>query len=102
VVSPFLDAPRRRLTLYAVTGLLLVGSIGLVVSRTALVLLVVYSHDDEFSVMVDLPEGANLEATPAAAGDAVGHLMTLPAGGPTRRRSGSSCARPAPLATATG
>jgi multidrug efflux pump subunit AcrB len=78
VVAPFLDAPRRRLGLYAVTVLLLVGSLGLVATRKALILLMVYSNDDEFSVMVDLPEGTNLETTTAAAGDAVRYLMTLP------------------------
>jgi multidrug efflux pump subunit AcrB len=78
VVSPFLDAPRRRLMLYAVTALLLIGSLGLLATRTALVLLMVYSDDDEFSVMVDLPEGTTLEATTAASGDAVRYLMTLP------------------------
>ena len=78
VVAPFLDAPGRRRGLYAITVLLLIGSLGLIVSRQALVLLMVYSNDDEFSVMVDLPEGSNLETTTAAAGDAVRYLMTVP------------------------
>lgn len=77
-VAPFLDAPVRRRWLYAVTVLLLIGSLGLIATRKALVLLMVYSNDDEFSVMVDLPEGANLETTTAAAGDAVRYLMTVP------------------------
>ena len=78
MVAPFLDAPRRRRWLYAVTVLLLVGSLALIATRQALVLLMVYSNDDEFSVMVDLPEGTNLETTTAAAGDAVRYLMTEP------------------------
>ena len=78
VLRFFLDSARRRRRLYAVSVLLLVGSIGLLVTRSALVLLMVFSNDDEFSAMVDLPEGAGVETTAAAAGDAVAYLMTVP------------------------
>ncbi|MGD0484042.1 MAG: efflux RND transporter permease subunit, partial [Gemmatimonadales bacterium] len=78
VVRPFLDHPRQRRRLYAVAVLLLIGSLGLIATRTALVQLMSHADEDEFSVMVDLPEGANLETTTAAAGDAVAYLMTVP------------------------
>ena len=78
VATPFLDRPRWRHRLYAVTVLLLIGSLGLIASRTALVQLMSHADEDEFSVMADLPEGANLETTTAAAGDAVAYLMTVP------------------------
>jgi len=78
VVTPFLDRPRWRRRLYAVTVLLLLGSVGLIATRVAIVQLMMPGDEDEFSVMVDLPEGANLEATTAAAGDAAAYLMTVP------------------------
>ena len=78
VVRPLLDKPSRRRWLYAVTVLLLLGSLGLLATRTALVQLMNAANDDEFSVMVDLPEGTTLEATTAAAADAAAELMTVP------------------------
>ncbi len=78
VVRPFLERPSWRHRLYAVTVLLLIGSLGLLATRTALVQLMNPANDDEFSVMVDLPEGVGLETTTAAATDAATSLMSVP------------------------
>ncbi len=78
MLKPFLDRPSWRRRLYGVTALLLAGSLALLATRTALVLLMTYSNEDEFSVMVDLPEGGTVETTTAAATDAAARLMTVP------------------------
>jgi multidrug efflux pump subunit AcrB len=78
VVRPFLDKPSWRRRLYAVAVLLLLGSLGLLATRTALVQMMNPANDDEFSVMVDLPEGTTLETTAATATDAAAELMTVP------------------------
>ena len=78
VVRPFLDRPSWRLGLYAGSVLLLVGSLALLATRTVLVQMMNFSDEDEFSVMLNLPEGASLETTAAAAGDAAAYLMTVP------------------------
>jgi multidrug efflux pump subunit AcrB len=78
VLKPFLDRPSWRRWLYAVTVLLLIGSLGLLATRSALVQIMSPSNEDEFSVMVDLPKGSPLETTTAAAADAAAYLMTVP------------------------
>ncbi len=78
LLKPFLDRPAWRWWLYAVSVLLLIGSLALLATRTALVQLVDSANEDELSVIVDLPEGTTVEATTAAATDAAAHLMTVP------------------------
>lgn len=78
LVARFLDRPGWRRGLYAATALALLASVALVVLGAARVKLLPYGDVDEFAVMLDLPEGASLETTAAAAGEVAAYLRTLP------------------------
>lgn len=74
----FLDRPSSRRGLYAATTLALAASLALLAFGVARVKLLPYGDVDEFAVVLDLPEGATLETTTAAASDAGAYLRTLP------------------------
>lgn len=77
-VSRFLDRLSWRRGLYAATALSLLGSVALVGFGAARVKLLPYGDVDELAVMLNLPKGASLETTAAAAGDVAAYLRTLP------------------------
>jgi multidrug efflux pump subunit AcrB len=71
------QAGRRRL-FYAVVGVLLVGSAGLVALKLVAVKMLPFDNKNEFQVVVDLPEGATLERSAALGAELAAYLRTLP------------------------
>jgi multidrug efflux pump subunit AcrB len=62
-----LTSPKRRVMVYAGTGLLLLASMTLVGLRLVQLKMLPFDNKNEFQVVLDLPEGTTLETTHAAA-----------------------------------
>ena len=78
VMTPLMDLPRRRLAFYGGIGVLLLGSMGLLAVKLVEVKMLPFDNKSEFQVILDLPEGATLETSNAAAGAVAAYLGTVP------------------------
>ncbi len=78
LMSALMDGTRLRRTFYAGVLLLLAGSMGLVGLRAVQVKMLPFDNKSEFQVVLDLPEGATLETTAAAAEEVARYLRTFP------------------------
>jgi multidrug efflux pump subunit AcrB len=65
LMAPLMERPRLRTAFYGAVGVLLVGSMGLVAVRAVQVKMLPFDNKSEFQVILDLPEGATLEASHA-------------------------------------
>ncbi len=78
LMSALMDGTRLRRAFYAGVLLLLAGSMGLVGLRAVQVKMLPFDNKSEFQVVLDLPEGATLETTAAAAEEVARYLRTFP------------------------
>ena len=90
VMTPLMDIPRRRLAFYGGIGALLILSMGLVVVKLVEVKMLPFDNKSEFQVVLDLPEGATLETSNAAAGAIAAYLRTVPEVVSTETYAGTS------------
>jgi multidrug efflux pump subunit AcrB len=67
-----------RLAFYGVVGVLLLLSLALVGLKTVQVKMLPFDNKSEFQVILDLPEGATLETSAAAAAEIASYLRTVP------------------------
>ena len=67
VARPILGTKRHAWTFLLVVGVLTLGSLGLFYTKHVTVKLLPFDNKSELSVMIDLPEGASVEATDAVA-----------------------------------
>ncbi len=90
IMTPLMDIPRRRLVFYGgIVGLLLV-SMGLLAVKLVEVKMLPFDNKSEFQVVLDLPEGATLETSNAAAGAVAAYLRTVPEVVSTETYAGTS------------
>jgi multidrug efflux pump subunit AcrB len=78
IITPLMDRPRRRIAFYAGIVVLLLGSMGLVALKLVQVKMLPFDNKSEFQVVLDLPEGATLETSNAAAQAVATYLRTVP------------------------
>ncbi|HTO73336.1 MAG TPA: efflux RND transporter permease subunit, partial [Gemmatimonadales bacterium] len=78
LMTPLMDRPGLRRRFYAVIVLLLLGSVGLLAGRLVQVKMLPFDNKSEFQVVLDLPEGATLETSNAAAASVAAYLRTVP------------------------
>jgi len=78
VMTPLMDRPRRRIAFYAGIGALLLGSMALLAVKLVEVKMLPFDNKSEFQVVLDLPEGATLETSSAAAQAVAEYLRTVP------------------------
>ena len=78
VMSPLMDRPGRRAAFYGGIGILLLLSMALVAVKLVEVKMLPFDNKSEFQVILDLPEGATLESSNAAAGAVAGYLRSVP------------------------
>jgi multidrug efflux pump subunit AcrB len=78
LLTPLLTTPRKRYTLYAGVGLLLLASVGLLGLRVVEVKMLPFDNKSEFQVILDFPEGTTLETSNAAAGEIAAWLRKVP------------------------
>jgi multidrug efflux pump subunit AcrB len=78
IMRPLVRSPRKGLLALGVVALLTVASTFLFFTRTVQVKMLPFDNKSEFQVIVDMPEGATLEATTAAAREIGDYLTTVP------------------------
>ncbi|HEY0997684.1 MAG TPA: efflux RND transporter permease subunit, partial [Gemmatimonadaceae bacterium] len=78
IMTPLMDRRRTRLVFYGAIGAVLVGSVGLLFVKAVQVKMLPFDNKSEFQVVLDLPEGATLETTNAAAEAVASYLRTVP------------------------
>ncbi len=78
VAWPLLATKRRSLTFLLVTAALSFGSLGLLYTKDVTVKLLPFDNKSELSVMIDLPEGASVQATDRVAQDVAKVVMQMP------------------------
>ncbi len=78
VAVPLLASKRRSLAFLLITAALSFGSLGLLYTKHVTVKLLPFDNKSELSVVIDLPEGASVEATDRVAQDVGRIVMQLP------------------------
>ncbi|MES1259183.1 MAG: efflux RND transporter permease subunit, partial [Gemmatimonadota bacterium] len=78
LMNGLMDSKRRRTGAYAIIGLLLLASAGLVAARLVQLKMLPFDNKSEFQVILDLPEGSTLERSNAAANEVAAWLRTVP------------------------
>lgn len=78
VAVPLLATKRRSLSFLLITAALSFGSLGLLYTKDVTVKLLPFDNKSELSVVIDLPEGASVEATDRVAQDVARIVMQLP------------------------
>lgn len=78
VAGPLLRSKRRSAVFLLVVTVLSFGSLGALYTRDVTVKLLPFDNKSELSIVIDLPEGASVEATDAVAQDAARLALELP------------------------
>ena len=78
VARPLLASKTRSLVFLLVTAVLSFGSLSLLYTEDVTVKLLPFDNKSELSVVIDLPEGASVEATDRVAQDVAHTVMQLP------------------------
>ena len=78
VARPLLASKTRSLLFLLVTVILSFGSLGLLYTEDVTVKLLPFDNKSELSVVIDLPEGASVEATDRVAQDVARTVLQLP------------------------
>ena len=76
-MEAMVDSPLKRWAFLSLVALLLLGSVSLFVTRSAIVKMLPYDNKSEIQLIIDMPEGATLEQTGAAARDIGDYLRSL-------------------------
>ncbi|MEZ4412331.1 MAG: efflux RND transporter permease subunit [Gemmatimonadales bacterium] len=90
IMTPLMDIPRRRMAFYGGVVALLLLSMGLLAVKLVEVKMLPFDNKSEFQVVLDLPEGATLETSNAAAGAVAAYLRTVPEVTSTETYAGTS------------
>jgi len=78
IMTPLMDRPGLRTAFYGLIGVLLLGSVSLLALKLVEVKMLPFDNKSEFQVVLDLPEGATLETSNAAAQAVAAYLRTVP------------------------
>jgi multidrug efflux pump subunit AcrB len=78
IMTPLMERRGRRLGFYGGVVMLLFVSIGLVAAKAVKVKMLPFDNKSEFQVVMDLPEGATLEATNALGQEIARYLRGVP------------------------
>ncbi|WP_111307408.1 efflux RND transporter permease subunit [Confluentibacter sediminis] len=76
--QPFLDSSKKRNLMFAITGLLLVGSVLMFFTKSVAVKMLPFDNKNEFQVVIDMPEGTTLERTAVVTQEITQYLKTVP------------------------
>ncbi|HEU4564306.1 MAG TPA: efflux RND transporter permease subunit [Gemmatimonadaceae bacterium] len=78
IMTPLMERRGRRFGFYGAVGALLAMSVGLLLVRAVQVKMLPFDNKSEFQVVLDLPEGATLETSQAAAQEMAAYLRRVP------------------------
>jgi multidrug efflux pump subunit AcrB len=78
IERPFLENNKKRNVLFAVTIILLLGSMAMFFTKSVVVKMLPFDNKNEFQVVIDMPEGTTLERTAAVTKEIAQYLATIP------------------------
>ncbi|MBH1960053.1 MAG: efflux RND transporter permease subunit [Flavobacteriia bacterium] len=78
IEQPFLDSGKKRWTMLAVTGVLLMISMLAFFTKWVAVKMLPFDNKNEIQVVIDMPEGTTLEKTSVVAKEVSQYLRTVP------------------------
>ena len=78
IMTPLIERTRLRMAFYAGTVLLLIGSVALLFIGAVKVKMLPFDNKNEFQVVLDLPAGASLETSAAAAEQVAAYVRHVP------------------------
>jgi multidrug efflux pump subunit AcrB len=76
IEAPFLNHKKKRNTLFAITLVLLLGSMLMFFTKSVVVKMLPFDNKNEFQVVIDMPEGTTLERTAAVTKEIAQYLST--------------------------
>jgi multidrug efflux pump subunit AcrB len=76
IEAPFLNHKKKRNTLFAITLVLLFGSMLMFFTKSVVVKMLPFDNKNEFQVVIDMPEGTTLERTAAVTKEIAQYLST--------------------------
>ena len=76
--SPLMENKKKRWLVLGITFLMLLGSMGLFLTKSVAVKMLPFDNKNEFQVVIDMPEGTTLERTGVVAKEIAQYLSTRP------------------------
>ncbi|MGB5378749.1 efflux RND transporter permease subunit [Muriicola sp.] len=76
--KPLLENNKKRWLFLGITFFLLLGSVGLLFTKSVVVKMLPFDNKNEFQVVIDMPEGTTLERTNVVAKEVSQYLSTRP------------------------
>lgn len=76
--QPMLESSAKRNLMFAVTILLLLGSVTMFFTKSVAVKMLPFDNKNEFQVVIDMPEGTTLERTTVVTKEIAQYLSTVP------------------------
>lgn len=78
IEQPMLESSAKRNLMFAITILLLLGSITMFFTKSVAVKMLPFDNKNEFQVVIDMPEGTTLERTAVVTKEIAQYLSTVP------------------------
>ncbi|CAM3608308.1 multidrug resistance protein AcrB/AcrD/AcrF family protein [Flavobacterium saliperosum S13] len=78
VERPFLESSKKRLIMFGITIVLLLGSVLMFFTKSVAVKMLPFDNKNEFQVVIDMPEGTTLERTAAVTKEIAQYLSGRP------------------------
>lgn len=78
IENPMLESSAKRNLMFAITVLLLLGSITMFFTKSVAVKMLPFDNKNEFQVVIDMPEGTTLERTTVVTKEIAQYLSTVP------------------------
>jgi len=78
IERPFLESSKKRLIMFGITILLLLGSVLMFFTKSVAVKMLPFDNKNEFQVVIDMPEGTTLERTAAVTKEIAQYLSQRP------------------------
>lgn len=78
IERPFLESSKKRLIMFGITIVLLLGSVLMFFTKSVVVKMLPFDNKNEFQVVIDMPEGTTLERTAAVTKEIAQYLSQRP------------------------
>lgn len=78
IERPFLENSKKRLIMFGITIVLLLGSVLMFFTKSVVVKMLPFDNKNEFQVVIDMPEGTTLERTAAVTKEIAQYLSQRP------------------------
>ncbi|MCF8274640.1 MAG: efflux RND transporter permease subunit [Flavobacteriaceae bacterium] len=78
IEQPFLNSSKKRNVMFAITAILLVGSVLMFFTKSVAVKMLPFDNKNEFQVVIDMPEGTTLERTAVVTQEITQYLKSIP------------------------